>query len=302
MSSSPFKNLLLPTVLVSGTVFSALLITFVAHQPPPEAIDEAASEMGRTQYVSPKERRESTIRYVGFSVMVSVGVGIATVEGLRKWRSFWESPQDKAKQFGLEQFLQEDFELAPPELELAIEEAPVQFSDSTERSLRVTHKGALTPDADAEIEAENSEESILQFSFSEAFQLQGLANSITASVPEQVLEQPFLNGSENNADHSEVPQVFSQSAAQEPLTLQVLDLHQHPETCRIKVPHSQQVRFASLFEGRYYCFVKAERTKDQALKTAMLLAEAGDQPIITLIKQGYAVWTWEPQAIVEPIA
>ena len=287
MSNSLFRSLLLPTVLVSGTVFSALLITFVTHQPRLEAIDESASEMGTTQYVSPKERRDATIRYVGFSVIVSVGVGVATIEGLRKWRSFWDSPQDKAKQFGLEQLLQGDFELASLELEPAISYASVQFSDRAARS--------LTPEAFADVEAESGKETVMQFSSGEAFQLQELANLAIAPV----LEQPLLND-EDDADHSESPQILPQSAVQEPLAFPIVDLYQHTQTCRIKVPYSQQVHFAYLFEDRYYRFVKVEETKDQALKTATLLAEKDDRLMITTtIKQGYAVWIWEPEAIVE---
>ncbi|MBC7824591.1 MAG: hypothetical protein H7126_12105 [Candidatus Parcubacteria bacterium] len=286
MSSSPFRNILLPAVLVSGTVFSVLLTTFIAHQPRPKAIDESISETGGTQYLSPKERKDTLIRYAGFSVIVSVGVGFATIEGLRKWRYFWESPQDKAEQFGLERILQEDFELAPLELESAMSYASVQFSDRPERS--------LTPEAFASVEAESSKETDIQFLVREDFQLQKLANSAIAPV----LEQPLLN----DADHSEAPQILHQSAVQEQLAFPVLDLHRQTQTCRIKVPYSQQVRFACLFEDRYYRFVKAEKTKDQALKVATLLAQKDDRPIITAIKQGYAVWTWEPEAIVEPTA
>ncbi len=293
MSSSPFRNILLPTVLVSGTVFSALLITFVAHQPRPAAIDKSISETGEAQYISPKEHRDALIQYVGFSMIVSVGVGVATIEGLRKWRYFWESPQDKAKQFGLERILQEDFELAPLELESATSYASVQFSERPEQFSERPER-SLTPEVFASVEAESSKETDMQFLFREAFQLQELANSVIVPVLEQLLF--------NDADHSEAPQIFPQSAIQEQLAFPVLDLHQQTQTCRIKVPYLQQVCFAYLFEDRYYRIVKTEKTQDQALKIATLLAQKDDQPIITAIKQGYAVWTWEPEAIVEPAA
>jgi hypothetical protein len=264
----------------------------MVHNPQPQEIDKAASETGVTQYISSKERKNAMIRYVGFSVIVSVGVGASVIEGLRKWRSFWESPQDKAEKFGLEKLLQGDFEFAPPELEPAIGDASVQLSN-IERS--------RTTEAFADVETNNLQETAVQVSLREIFQFQELENSVTASVLEPVFEQPFLYEIENDADHSEVSQT-SPLAVQEPLTLPILDLYQDTQICRVKVLDSEQVRFACLFEGKYYCFVRAEKTKNQAFKTAALLADEGNQPMITAIKQGYAVWTREPTAILNPTA
>lgn len=89
MSNSPFRNLVLPAILVSTTVFTVLNLTVVSRNSSP-AFSSDASEAQEPQQ-NPTQPKDFLIRYVGFTIIISVGMGIATVEGLRKWQAFREA-------------------------------------------------------------------------------------------------------------------------------------------------------------------------------------------------------------------
>jgi len=62
------------------------------------------------------------------------------------------------------------------------------------------------------------------------------------------------------------------------------------ETCRIKIPDSEQTQFALMWNGDYYRFFRVRQTQDKALAIARKLARQGEQVVVSHLEQGYAVW------------
>jgi hypothetical protein len=113
MKQSPITKLLLPSVLMSSLCFAGLMI-ICSQLRSNEAIpilrspSEYRLESDKARFVLPPEYANWRVRQVGFVIMVSVSVGILTVEGLRRWYGFQNSGAIKAKELGLEDFLLDD--------------------------------------------------------------------------------------------------------------------------------------------------------------------------------------------------
>jgi hypothetical protein len=79
----------------------------------------------------------------------------------------------------------------------------------------------------------------------------------------------------------------------------ILDSREQYQTCRIRVPHLKSRLFAVLVQGKYYGLFRSGVAQERALEIAVKLGHRGDEPIITQTGKGYAVWVWQPKAIVD---
>ncbi len=109
MSRSPVRRILLPAAIVSTSIFALMMIGFtLLRSLETSAHDRAANSANQTaDWILPAEYDIYRIRQVGMALIVSVAAGLVTVEGLRRWYAFRESAATKAKQLGLEEFLQD---------------------------------------------------------------------------------------------------------------------------------------------------------------------------------------------------
>jgi hypothetical protein len=93
MSSFPLRNVLLRAVLVSSMVFSALTLPIVLLKPQPIAIELPPFFEGEIQPILGSENQNLAIPYIGFSIVMSVGAGMISVEVSRKWQAAREQKQ-----------------------------------------------------------------------------------------------------------------------------------------------------------------------------------------------------------------
>jgi len=93
MSSFPLRNVLLGAVLVSSTVFSALTLPIVLLKPQPIVIELPPFFEGEIQPMFRGENQNLAIPYIGFSIVISVGAGMTSVEVSRKWQAARQKKQ-----------------------------------------------------------------------------------------------------------------------------------------------------------------------------------------------------------------
>jgi hypothetical protein len=93
MSSFPLRNVLLSAVLASSTVFSALTLPVVLLKPQPIAIELPPFFEGEIQPMFGGENQNLAIPYIGFSIVMSVGAGMTSVEVSRKWQAARQQKQ-----------------------------------------------------------------------------------------------------------------------------------------------------------------------------------------------------------------
>ncbi|HBL13004.1 MAG TPA: TetR family transcriptional regulator, partial [Cyanobacteria bacterium UBA11162] len=92
MSNSSLSNILLPAVFTASTVFSILTVPFALIKSEPLVIDNILPFFsGEIQPIFDGNHKEIAIPYIGFSIVVSVGAGMATVEVIRRWNQLRES-------------------------------------------------------------------------------------------------------------------------------------------------------------------------------------------------------------------
>src|SRR4028118_851787 len=91
MTSYPLSNVLLPAVFISSAVFSTLTLPFALIKSEPVGVEIPPFFSGEIQPIFNGEHKEVAIPYIGFTIVVSVGAGIASVEVTRRWQAYRES-------------------------------------------------------------------------------------------------------------------------------------------------------------------------------------------------------------------
>ncbi|MBD2071465.1 hypothetical protein H6F93_28785 [Leptolyngbya sp. FACHB-671] len=79
------------------------------------------------------------------------------------------------------------------------------------------------------------------------------------------------------------------------------DSYNQYQTCRIRVPHLKRRLFAVLVQGKYFSLFRSGMAQESALEIAAKLEHRGDKPIVTQTHNGYAVWIWQAEAIVDEV-
>ncbi len=182
------------------------------------------------------------IRYVGFTVIASVGASITTVEVIRRLQKWNEAKQAKKMQA---------LQMQMASLNLAESLQADQETDFQQTPFDLVGK--------LELGCETSE-----FSLAENFYA--------------------------------APSEWNHHDLQDSTQTQPLEVYPQYQICQIRVPYLEQSLSAIFADGFYYRFVKAEKTKDKAFNFVANLAQRGEHAVITCIKNGYAIWVWEPNA------
>lgn len=93
---------------------------------------------------------------------------------------------------------------------------------------------------------------------------------------------------------------LSQAAVPNPQSgLTILESRHQYRSCHIHLPGESE-RIAAIVVGeQFYSLFKVVRDWPKALKTGNLLVSKGQQVVLTKTGRGAAIWTWEPDAIVD---
>lgn len=78
------RNVVFPAALLSCSIFSALTLPFVLSDPNPVTVKLSPFFEGEIQPIFTSDNKTFTIRYIGAAIVISVGTGLLTVEGLRR--------------------------------------------------------------------------------------------------------------------------------------------------------------------------------------------------------------------------
>ncbi|NES20478.1 MAG: TetR family transcriptional regulator [Symploca sp. SIO3E6] len=283
MNNSPLSSVLLPAVFVSSAVFSALTIPFALIRSEPVVV-ELPFYSGEIQPIFDGQHKEVAIPYIGFSIVVSVGAGIATVEAYRRLQEI--------RKAALQKKLSSSSEL---------------LSGDEEAQLEVVKLPEYQPEADAVVSTATFKP--MDFSTNgEVFSLQSLSGSKTAEAatliavetPEPVVApQGTAFAASAVSERLDLPQISDENNSEQALWdlgfNKILESPQEYQTCRIKVPHLARRLFAIKVNGEYYSFFRALETREKVLEVMTKLGSSVEKTAITKTPKSYVIWSWEPE-------
>jgi hypothetical protein len=285
MTSYSLSSILLPAVFVSSAVFSTLTIPFALIKTEPVAVELPPLFSGEIQPIFNGEHKDVAIPYIGFAIVASVGAGIATVEVNRRWQAYRESLliQSAATQSENTEDT-ETIDLAEYRPEASAIDLPIKEDFVWNQEPNI----ALSVTDSSTTEATKNVVDITQLGKT----YQTLSNST-------IFEN--LNFSSAEAENSSEllegnGQISAVAAQKINLNLsKILNSHQEYQTCRIKVPHSKQSLLAIFFDGEYYSFLRAEKTKEKVLEMLDKINHQVEKTVITNTAKGYVIWNFEPE-------
>lgn len=260
MSSVPLNNVLLPAVVISSAVFSTLTLPFALIRSEPIVVEFPPFSSIEIQPIFDGKHKEVAIPYVGFAIVVSVGAGIACVEVNRRWQAYREALEAEEQERNLQQ-------LAPEPLSEALKQAEYRPEVS---EIDLLAKGE-TPTSTTDAQTRTSSR---------------YANA--AEATKQVVDaqgQPTTDKMGSSSALQELELTFNE----------LLVSHERYQTCRIKVPHLERRLFVLEFQGQYYSFFRAEKTKDKVLEVMAKLDRSIEKTVITKTEKGYTIWAKEPE-------
>lgn len=282
MNNSPLSSVLLPAVFVSSAVFSTLTIPFALIRSEPVTV-ELPFYSGEIQPIFDGQHNEVAMPYIGFSIVVSVGAGIATVEVNRRWQKSRKLAREK-ELLSTSQLLSGENEASPeavklpeyrPEADAAV--AVIDFSDK---------------------DKVYSHQPLIQPSIPEAL----TPIRVQAMKPAFAPQETTSNSSTVTSTISEKPNLYTVTSENNGIDYwsalglnKILESPQEYQTCRIKVPHLKQRLFAIEVNGEYYSFFRALETKDQVIEVMAKLGSSVQKTAITKNPKTYVIWAWEPE-------
>jgi hypothetical protein len=289
MTTYPLSNVLLPAVIISSAVFSTLTLPFAFIKKEPLVVELPPLGSTEIQPIFNGEHKDVAIPYIGFSIVVSVGAGIASVEVMRRWNAYRESVSAQKQ----EQNLQRNWSgegtqqgaINLPEYRPEISALDLPLTDEIPSPISFD----IAPETEA-IPVDDSEQVV------DAAQLTLLQQTTTLST---VSEQQNLSSVPDEENSVELrAAVDGQESAVRGLDLaasKILESQTLYQRCRIKVPHLERRLLAILFEGQYYSFFRAETTKEKVLEIIAKLSHRVQKTVITKTEKGYFIWVWEPE-------
>lgn len=308
MSSYSLSNILLPAVCVSSAVFSTLTVPFALIKSEPVAI-ELPFYSGEIQPIFDGQHKEVAIPYIGFSIVVSVGAGMATVEVMRRWNQFRESAllqeeESNSQDFGLsaQSKADEPENIAPPE-ELTLPEyrPSVASIDLPPLDDIFNTQPLATPSSTPETEDVMSEAAPTLVEFQPTPPHQSPELSASHRIPNLSLVPPA-----DNVVQLELQKASHESTSQEIdlIWREILESREQYQTCRIQVPHLKRRVFAIALRapaepnahlGQYYSFLRAEKTKEKVLEVLAKLGDRVGKTVVTKTEKGYTIWALESE-------
>lgn len=269
MSSIQFRNVIIPAVLMSSAVFSALTLPLVLFEPEP--LSAPVSDIAPIDQPSPvfqsfqpildifeSGNKGLAIRYIGFSIVASVGAGIVTAELMRQTARRFDFLNNRLSSLPLD----DETDTILPEwanalaLDTVEQEVPIPAHLPAQELVTVGASTGTASRTDLGFEA-----------------------------------SPAVFNASNLMSLIETLPVESESPS-----VPILDDETAYTTCRITVPHTDKRLFAVLFQDNYYRLVKARKNLDSALAIADRLKQQDTDAIITQDHEAYTVWALEPQA------
>jgi hypothetical protein len=266
MSSFPLRNVLLRAVLVSSTVFSALTLPIVLLKPQPIAIEFPPFFEGEIQPILGSENQNLAIPYIGFSIVMSVGAGMTSVEVSRKWQAARQQKQ------ALVNAVEEGLPIE------AIETEAEYVSDYDYVSFAAFDQTF----AEAALETDNDiwSNALLEFS---------AYNDVSGNV--------LINSSIST--NNSIPTNASNSIGNHILD----DALRSSAPClthQTQVPKLRRRLSSILSKGHYYRLFKARPTKAKAAAIVTGLDQRDDRVVMTETQKGQAIWVWESNAYLSP--
>jgi hypothetical protein len=291
----PLAKVLLPAVLVSASIFTAMTLPFVLTKSRPIVIELAPIFSGEIEPIFRPDRKEVAIRYLGFVIVISVGAGLITAEMLRKAHSTRELAETQEQLSGLQKRLQEqEAELAAAKLlgispqELAAMTAEFSDADHHEPTAQVTAMDVmLSPDAEID-------------SLSTATDTTELEIEPEILIPSR-RQNHATNGAENGAIASSQIELnsFAASSNGNLASATAAQSFNAYQASHVRLSTVGQYRFAIRANGRYYTLFRTNKNYQQIHAIAERLQSKGSDILITLMQQDYAVWRYEPEAKIE---
>jgi hypothetical protein len=302
--NNPINNSLLLAVLTTSATFCTLT-TILGPAQVQSAIETTSISRSRRSQVLDSERRSSVIRNVGFCIVASVGVGVATAEASRKWQAARKATQLKQQQMPLLQELKERVTELQTEVPLeALHIDASAWSEAPTEALEIDESaGSQEIPAEKTLVAAGIGRSqvgqLEQFSY-EAWNLPTDSSYVALNA----IEIPPANSFSPSHTTSQATLVEPTSQAElrqkewnlKALRYPILESPEQYETCRIQGPQGQHW-FAVSVENCYYRLFQTETIKEKALKIAGHLSQRGDDAIVTRMEDQYMVWILEPEAV-----
>jgi hypothetical protein len=69
------------------------------------------------------------------------------------------------------------------------------------------------------------------------------------------------------------------------------------DRCHVLLPDTPRATSAIYYEGRYYAYVKFFSTVETARQKAEMIAQRGNQVLLTRVPKGLVLWVHEPDAL-----
>ena len=289
MSTSSLSDILLPAVFISSTVFSTLTVPLALIKGEPLVVELSPLFSGEIQPIFDGNHNEVAIPYIGFSIVVSVGAGMATVEVIRRWNQLRSSEDEEQQVTSPQPNLLTD-PAQPEELKLLEYRPEVSAIDlSLENEIFPTQL-PTSPDILPEEQNVNVEadQSLVDFPV-----------HLSSPTPEFAVTSEKSNLSVvppgNNVVQLESYRLRSQSAVPD-LNFpgcEILASREQYQTCRIQIPNLQQRQLVITVQDEYYNFFRVEKTKEKVIEVLAKLGERVHKTMITQTQKGYVIWAKE---------
>lgn len=304
MTSYPLSNVLLPAVIVSSAVFSTLTLPFAFIKKEPLVVEVPPFPPVEIQPLFNGEHKDIAIPYIGFSIVVSVGAGMVSVEVIRRWNAYRESVIAQKQEENLQPnwsgkgTQQEAINLAEYRPEISALDLPLTDNIFPNQS-PITLDAIPVPQV---IRIENPE------LVKNATQLKELSTEFLSGRLDELLQTTTLSpvseqqnlspGSHEDNSVEIKANENSQESTSRTFDLaasKIIESRTLYQRCRIKVPHLERRLLAIIVDGQYYSFFRAETTKEKVLEIIAKLSHRVQKTVITKTEKGYFIWAWEPE-------
>lgn len=270
----PLKNVVLPAVLVASSVFSALTFPFTvmnANRPlmvelpmlsNPLLIEMPPFVKGEGQPFLKSDNRDLTIRYIGGSLVMSVGAGLVTVELLRRLHASRRLKPSMANSLQL---------ISSSDLAMQEADSSDWFAEAAAFNMDAFNGVEMMPSSPAPVALQLVGGTATGVA-TEAVATEAIATEAITTDTVELLPCPWITN------------------------------EQSYEICRVRVPNRSQRLFAILWQGEFYSYFKTLETEEQALEVVKKLSRRDNRAVVTPTDRGYEVWLWQPEAFLDLVS
>lgn len=283
MQSSPFHRIILPALLTSSTIFAALTLPITSLQGSDRPID-LPSPLSRLVNPLLQREKEFFIRYIGLSIVVSAGAGVAMAEVLRRQHQRADRHSEMIENLNPSE--SEDICLTANQNDVATVALNSldwtggrQLHPWSPAAEQTTVPAWETP-ANEDFEAIDHDWSALLAEY----QSTSAMPSAEPSRPSQMVE---VRSKRAKLETSPTPVEPSLPAGNS------------DRTYRIQVAGSNQRLLAVKHQGEYYSFLRLRSTRGQAEQAVSHLRKQGKNAIFLPHERGFSIWVHQPDACLD---